>query len=73
MWCVVSGSRLTQRNGWLWCALAAVLFGAATPATKLLVDDVGSVTLAGLLYLGAALAVAPFATRDQRSTVTTGG
>jgi drug/metabolite transporter (DMT)-like permease len=61
---------MTQRNGWAWCALAAVLFGAATPATKLLVDNVGAVTLAGLLYLGAALAVAPFALREQRSSAT---
>jgi drug/metabolite transporter (DMT)-like permease len=58
----------TQRNGWAWCALSAVLFGAATPATKLVVDHVGAVTLAGLLYLGAAAAVAPFALREQRST-----
>ena len=58
----------TQRNGWAWCALSAVLFGAATPATKLIVDNVGAVTLAGLLYLGAAAAVAPFALREQRST-----
>jgi len=60
----------TQRNGWLWCALAAVLFGASTPATKLVVDNVGAVALAGLLYLGAAAAVAPFAFREQRSTAT---
>ena len=53
----------TQRNGWVWCALAAVLFGAATPFTKLIVDDIGAVTLAGLLYLGAAVAVAPFTRR----------
>lgn len=59
---------MTQRNGWTWCALAAVLFGAATPATKLVVDHVGAVTLAGLLYLGAAAAVAPFAMRERRST-----
>lgn len=64
------GRGATQRNGWLWCASAAVLFGAATPATKLLVDDVGSVTLAGLLYVGAALAVSPFAVRGRRSTAT---
>lgn len=61
---------MTQRNGWAWCALAAVLFGAATPATKLVVDDIGAVTLAGLLYLGAAVAVAPFALREQRPTAT---
>jgi drug/metabolite transporter (DMT)-like permease len=57
---------LTQRHGWGWCALAAVLFGAATPAIKLLVDHVGSVALAGLLYLGAAAAVAPIALREHR-------
>ncbi len=52
----------------MWCALAAVLFGAATPATKLVVNKVGAVTLAGLLYLGAAVAVAPFAFGGQPST-----
>ena len=70
-----SGRVVSQRNGWAWCALAAVLFGAATPATKLMVDNVGAVSLAGLLYLGAAVAVAPFVrrgpsakpTRDQRT------
>jgi len=60
----------TQRNGWAWCALAAVLFGAATPATKLVVDNVGAVALAGILYLGAAGAVAPFALHEQRSAAT---
>ncbi len=58
---------MTQRNGWVWCALAAVLFGAATPATKLIVDDIGAISLAGLLYLAAAIAVAPFAFREERS------
>ncbi len=58
---------MNRSNGWLWCAAAAVLFGAATPATKLVVDEVGAVTLAGLLYLGAAGAVAPIAVRDRRS------
>lgn len=54
--------RATQRHGWWWCLAAAVLFGAATPATKAVLDDGGSpLSLAGLLYLGAALAVAPFA------------
>lgn len=63
----VTAPNVTQRNGWAWCALAAVLFGAATPATKLIVDDIGAVSLAGLLYLGAAAAVAPFALRERRS------
>jgi drug/metabolite transporter (DMT)-like permease len=48
-----------------------VLFGAATPAIKLLVDDAGAVVLAGLLYLGAALAVAPIALRDPRPHAST--
>lgn len=61
---------MTRRNGWAWCALAAVLFGAAAPVTKLVVEDIGAVTLAGLLYLGAAGAVAPFALREQRPVAT---
>ncbi len=47
-----------------WCLLSAALFGASTPASKALLEgSVGPVTLAGLLYLGAALATAPFARR----------
>ena len=49
----------------LMCALAALLFGAATPATKLLVKSLDPLLLAGLLYLGAALSVAPWAIRDR--------
>lgn len=47
----------------LWCLLAATLFGASTPASKVLLGGVGPLTLAGLLYLGAALATAPFSLR----------
>lgn len=47
----------------LWCLLAAALFGASTPMAKLLLDGVGPLTLAGLFYLGAALATAPGALR----------
>ena len=47
----------------LWCLLAAALFGASTPASKALLDGVGPLTLAGLLYLGAALGTAPFSLR----------
>lgn len=43
--------------------LAALLFGAATPASKPLVDSLGPLALAGLLYLGAALGVLPAALR----------
>ncbi|MEK7330383.1 MAG: DMT family transporter [Candidatus Eisenbacteria bacterium] len=43
--------------------LAAALFGAATPASKLLLSGLSPFQLAGLLYLGAAIAVAPAAGR----------
>jgi len=63
--------RATQRHGWWWCFAAAVLFGAATPATKAVLDEGGSpLSLAGLLYLGAALAVTPFADLGQRPVAT---
>jgi len=74
-----------ERLGWWSCAAAAICFGAATPATKLVITDAGPLTLAGLLYLGAALAVLPFQHRahtgrratSQRAllmlTVTIGG
>jgi len=39
--------------------VAAALFGAATPLAKALLDSLGPVRLAGLLYLGAAAAVVP--------------
>lgn len=48
----------------LWCLLAAALFGASTPVSKALLGDLGPLSLAGLLYLGAALATAPFARGD---------
>jgi drug/metabolite transporter (DMT)-like permease len=38
---------------------SAVLFGASTPASKLLLEELTPFQLAGLLYLGAALGVAP--------------
>ncbi len=46
-----------------WCLVAAALFGASTPVAKWLLDDLGPFTLAGLLYLGAAVAVAPMSRR----------
>jgi drug/metabolite transporter (DMT)-like permease len=46
-----------------WCLAAAALFGASTPASKALLGGIGPITLAGLLYLGAALGVLPFARR----------
>ena len=48
----------------LWCLAAAALFGASTPASKVLLDGaMGPLTLAGLLYLGAGLAMLPLARR----------
>jgi len=42
---------------------AALLFGASTPLSKALLSSVGPLTLAGLLYLGAAAGALPFAFR----------
>ncbi|MFZ3183981.1 MAG: hypothetical protein WA173_07545 [Pseudomonas sp.] len=39
---------------------AAVLFGAGTPLAKLLLNSISPWLLAGLLYLGSGLGVAPF-------------
>lgn len=50
----------------LGCLAAAALFGAATPASKLALANLGPLTLAGLLYLGAALAVLAPAVRAGR-------
>lgn len=47
----------------VWCLLAAVLFGASTPLAKTLLEQMDPWALAGLLYLGAALATVPFAFR----------
>jgi drug/metabolite transporter (DMT)-like permease len=43
------------------CLFAAVLFGASTPASKALLGPLEPFVLAGLLYLGAAVAVFPWA------------
>ena len=47
--------------GLLSALASAVLFGAATPAAKALLLDLTAFQLAGLLYLGAAIAIAPVA------------
>src|SRR5262245_49807782 len=49
------------RIGVLRCILAAVLFGASAPAASKLAGNIPTLVLAGLLYVGAALAVAPIA------------
>ena len=48
-----------------WCIVSAVLFGAATPAAKALLGPLSPVLLAGLMYLGAAMAVLPVAVRNR--------
>lgn len=48
-----------NRTGLTRCLLAAVLFGASAPAVSVLAGDVPALVLAGLLYLGAGLAVLP--------------
>jgi drug/metabolite transporter (DMT)-like permease len=45
--------------------LSGFLFGVATPFSKILLADLNSFQLAGLLYLGAALAMFPYALRKD--------
>jgi len=52
-------------RGMARCAAAAALFGATTPLASRLADDTTAPMLAGLLYIGAAIAVAPFARRQS--------
>jgi drug/metabolite transporter (DMT)-like permease len=56
---VLSAPTGAPRRGVLRCLLAAVFFGASAPAASRLADTMPSVLLAGLLYVGAALAVLP--------------
>ncbi|MEC7240659.1 MAG: EamA family transporter [Myxococcota bacterium] len=54
----------------VWCLLAAVLFGASTPASKWLLESgLDPVTLAGLLYAGAGLASLPWALNSPSPTL----
>jgi drug/metabolite transporter (DMT)-like permease len=46
--------------------LAALLFGAATPASKALLRALPTFQLAGLLYLGAAVGVIPLIVRERK-------
>lgn len=55
------------RRGVLRCLAAAVLFGASAPAASLLAGDLPTLVLAGLLYVGAALAVLPTVMRRRPS------
>jgi drug/metabolite transporter (DMT)-like permease len=48
----------------IWALCAAALFGASTPLSKALLSTTSPFCLAGLLYLGAGVAVLPSALRD---------
>jgi drug/metabolite transporter (DMT)-like permease len=50
-------------RGVVRCGVAAALFGAATPLAARIASSAGAPALAGLLYVGAALGVAPFVRR----------
>jgi drug/metabolite transporter (DMT)-like permease len=50
----------------LLALLSAVLFGASTPASKLLLRELEPLQLTGLLYLGAAAGVAPVVWLERR-------
>lgn len=59
-----------RRGGpFAWCLLAAALFGASVPASKALLGSMRPLLLSGLLYVGAGLAVAPWAlgTKSRRA------
>jgi drug/metabolite transporter (DMT)-like permease len=63
LWLMVSvaaNARREIRIGSLYGLGAAVLFGASTPLSKLLLPGVGPLMLAALLYLGAALLISVF-------------
>lgn len=62
---------VVNRRGVMLCAAAAVLFGLSTPAASRLAREMNAFSLAGLLYLGAALAVVPFirAARPSRDAI----
>ncbi len=55
------------RRGIIRCSAAAVLFGISAPAASRLAGEMGAFTLAGLLYLGAAVAVLPVIGRTHLS------
>ena len=57
----------------LLALLSAVLFGASTPASKLLLRELTPLQLAGLLYLGAAAGVAPVVWLEHRRGVRAAG
>lgn len=55
----VTSNRATRSGVWS-CGMAALLFGASTPAASVLARDLSPLVLAGVLYLGAAIATLPW-------------
>jgi drug/metabolite transporter (DMT)-like permease len=47
--------------------LSAMLFGLSTPISKILLEKINSIQLAGLLYLGAALILFPIFLRERQA------
>ena len=62
-----TGAAGSNRTGIIRCSIAAALFGISAPLASRLTDDMGAFTLAGLLYLGAAVAVLPAVVRNPPS------
>lgn len=62
-----TGAAGSNRTGIIRCSIAAALFGISAPLASRLTDDMGAFTLAGLLYLGAAVAVLPAIVRNPPS------
>ena len=65
----MADARAQERRGAFECGLAAVLFGATVPFAFRIADDTNAATLAGLLYVGAAMAVLPLIRRRRRGNV----
>lgn len=57
-------TRSMARVGMWRCLVAAVLFGTSAPAASRLAGEVPTLALAGMLYLGAGLAVLPWVLRS---------
>lgn len=55
--------RQTSAPALIACVTAAALFGVSSPISKALLSTLSPLTLAGLLYVGAAIGTAPFALR----------
>ena len=55
-----------QKKAILFGLLAGILFGIATPISKLLLISLNSYTMAGALYFGAALVFLPYMIKNYR-------